>query len=208
MITFCDMLSMSQRERLLKLLRSTPVVRSREISAKGIDRKTVQRMVDAGEIRRISRGLYNLADVDTQRHQTLVEAQKSIESGVICLLSALSFHEIGKQMPRDVWMAVARGSRTVRAGSVPVRVVAFSGSAFSEGVEEHDLSGAKVRVYSAAKTVADCFKYRNKLGTDVAVEALRDVVQSGAASPDELLRYADMCRVRKVMTPYLESMIL
>ncbi len=207
MITLCDV-ALSQRERLLDLLRSAPVVRSREISANGIDRKTIQRMLDRGEISRISRGLYSLADGDAHDYQTLVEAQKTIESGVICLLSALSFHKIGTQIPREVWIAVPRGSRTVRAGAIPIQAVTFSGSAFSEGLEEHELSGAKVRVYSPGKTVADCFKYRNKLGTDIAIEALRDVVQSGTVSPDELLRYADICRVRNVMTPYLESMIL
>jgi len=198
----------TQRERLLELLGSTPVVRSREISENGIDRKTVQRMLSRGEISRLSRGLYTLPDVDIQSHQTLVEAQKTIESGVVCLLSALSFHEIGTQMPREVWMAVPRGSRTLRAGNVPIQIVTFSEPAFSEGIEDHELSGMSIRVYSAGKTVADCFKYRNKLGTDIAIEALRDVVRSGTVSPDELLRYAEICRVRKIMTPYLESMLL
>lgn len=105
-------------------------------------------------------------------------------------------------------MAVPRGTRTLRSGSLPTQVVTISGPAFSEGVEEHELSGMKIRVYSPSKTVADCFKFRNKVGTDIAIEALRDVLRAGMASADELLRYAEICRVRRVMTPYLESMIL
>ena len=202
------MVPRTQRDRLLELLRLTPVIRSREISGNGVDRKTIQRMVDSGEISRVSRGLYSLPDADPHSHQSLVEAQKTIESGVICLLSALSFHQIGTQTPREVWMAVPRGTRTLRSGSLPTQVVTISGPAFSEGVEEHELSGMKIRVYSPSKTVADCFKFRNKVGTDIAIEALRDVLRAGMASADELLRYAEICRVRRVMTPYLESMIL
>jgi predicted transcriptional regulator of viral defense system len=162
-------------------------------------------MVERGEILRISRGLYGRLDTDASSHHSLVEAQMIVGSGVVCLLSALSFHEIGTQSPRMVWIAVARGSRVPRTAHQPIRVVSFSGRAFTEGIEEHLIEGVAIGVYSAAKTVADCFKYRFKLGTDVAIEALHEIVQSRKASADELLHFADICRVRSVMTPYLES---
>ena len=207
MYTLYDMATQTQRDRLLELLDSTPVLRAGEIIRQGIDAKTVQRMVETGDIRRVSRGIYARPDLDVQSHHSLVEAQMIVDSGVVCLLSALSFHEIGTQTPRNIWMAIARGSRVPKTTHQPIRVVTFSGQAFTEGVEKHEIEGISVRVYSAAKTVADCFKYRNKMGTDVAIEALRDIVRTRKANVDELLRFADICRVRNVMTPYLESIV-
>ena len=207
MYTLYDMATHTQRDRLVELLDSAPVLRVSEIRRQGIDSKTVQRMVETGDIRRISRGIYASPDLDVQSHHSLVEAQMIVDSGVVCLLSALSFHEIGTQSPRQIWMAIARGSRVPKTTHQPVRVVTFSGSAFTEGVEKHEIEGISVRVYSGAKTIADCFKYRNKLGLDVAIEALRDVVRTRKANVDELLRFADICRVRNVMTPYLESIV-
>ena len=195
----------TQRDRLLGLLDSTPIVRSSEIRRHGIDAKTVQRMVEAGDIVQVSRGVYARPDLDARSHHSLVEAQMIVQSGVVCLLSALSFHEVGTQAPRDVWMAVRRGSRVPKAGQSPIRVVTFSGQAFTEGVEQYEIEGIPVRIYSVAKTIADCFKYRNKLGTDVAIEALREAVHARRVDVNELLRCADICRVRSAMTPYLES---
>ena len=197
----------TQRERLIELLESSPVLKASAIVSHGIDRKTIQRMVQTGEIQRIGRGLYSLSDYEVDSYHSYVEAQLLVESGVVCLLSALSFHEIGTQTPRYVWLAVCRPSRIPKAEGLPVKIVTFSDPAFSAGIEEHQIEGVRVKVYSPAKTVADCFKYRNKLGIDVAIEALREAVREKNVSPDEVLRFADICRVRSVVVPYLESVV-
>ncbi|MCA1755459.1 MAG: type IV toxin-antitoxin system AbiEi family antitoxin domain-containing protein [Spirochaeta sp.] len=197
----------TQRERLIELLESSSVLKASAIVNHGIDRKTVQRMVQTGEIQRIGRGLYSLSDYEVDSYHSYVEAQLLVETGVICLLSALSFHAIGTQTPRYVWLAVSRPSRIPKIEGLPVKIVTFSEPAFSAGIEEHQIEGATVKVYSPAKTVADCFKFRNKLGTDVAIEALREAVREKNVSPDELLRFADICRVRSVLVPYLEGVM-
>ena len=197
----------TQRERLIQLFDSTPVLKAATIASHGIDRKTIQRVVENGEILRIGRGLYCLSDYEVDRHHSYVEAQMLVRCGVVCLLSALSFHEIGTQSPRYVWLAVPRRSRLPKTGDQPLKIVTFSEPAFSAGIEQHELEGVTVKVYSPAKTVADCFKYRNKLGIDVAIEALRETVRHKNASPDEVLHFADICRVRNVVVPYLESAV-
>lgn len=201
------MTSQTQRERLIELFKSTPILKSRDIAKHDIDAKTVQRMVESGEVQRIARGIYARPDLEPGSHHSLVEAQMIVGNGVACLLSALSFHEIGTQTPRRVWIAVSRGARPPKVTEHPIKVVTFSGEAFSAGIEEHQIEGFIVRVYSAAKTVADCFKYRNKIGTDVAVEALREALQTRKTNANEILHYADICRVRNVMMPYLESVL-
>jgi predicted transcriptional regulator of viral defense system len=201
------MASRTQREQLIELFESTPILKSREIVEHDIDPKTVQRMVASGEVQRIGRGIYARPDLEPESHHSLVEAQMIVDNGVVCVLSALSYHEIGTQTPRRVWIAVSRGTRLPKTTNHPIKVVTFSGEAFSEGIEEHEIEGLTVRVYSVAKTVADCFKYRNKIGTDVALEALREALQTRKATADEILHYADICRVRNVMMPYLESVL-
>lgn len=201
------MADQTQRQRLIDLFESTPILKNSEITKHGIDPKTVQRMVDSGEIRRVSRGLYSLPNIDAGSRHTLVQAQRIVGSGVVCLLSALTYHEIGTQSPRKVWMAIPRRKRVPKTAGNPIKIVVFSDPAFSEGIEEHTIERTTVRIYCAAKTVADCFKYRNKIGNDVAIEALRDVIRTQKASPDELIHFADICRVRNVMMPYLESLI-
>ena len=200
-------MDLTQRERLIELFESTPVLKSSEIAEHEIDPKTVQRMVESGEVRRIARGIYAHRDLEPESYHSLVEAHMIVDTGVVCLLSALSYHEIGTQTPRRVWIAVSRGTRVPKTTNHPIKVVTFSGAAFSEGIEDHKIEGIKVHLYSAAKTVADCFKYRNKIGSDVAVEALRKILQARKANADEILHYADICRVRNVMMPYLESVL-
>lgn len=201
------MTAQTQRERLIELFESSPVLKAGAIVSHGIDRKTIQRMVQAGEIQRIGRGLYSRSDYEVDSYHSYVEAQLLVETGVVCLLSALAFHEIGTQTPRHVWLAVSRPSRIPKTEGVPVKIVTFSEPAFSAGIEKHQIEGVQVNVYSPAKTVADCFKYRNRLGTDVAIEALREAVREMNVSPDELLRFAEICRVRSVMVPYIESVV-
>jgi predicted transcriptional regulator of viral defense system len=197
----------TQHERLMELFESSPVLKATAIVEHGVDRKTIQRMVQTGEIQRIGRGLYRLSDHAVGSYHSFVEAQMLVESGVVCLLSALFFHEMGTQTPRSVWLAVPRPSRIPNTADQPLRIVTISEPAFSAGIERHEIEGVTVKVYSPAKTIADCFKYRNKLGIDVAIEALREAVRWKKASPDELLRFAEVCRVRTVMMPYLESVV-
>ena len=146
---------------------------------------------------RVGRGLYSLSDADVTVHHGLAQAGKAIPRGVICLLSALRFHEIGTQAPHEVWIAVDRRAARPRAKSLGMRIVGFSGKALTEGIDERIVEGVPVKIYNPAKTVADCFKYRNKIGLDVALEALHDVIRERKCSTDELWRYAEICRVRK-----------
>jgi predicted transcriptional regulator of viral defense system len=162
-------------------------------------------MVRDGSLVRVARGLYRLPDVDVTEHHTLVQVAKRVPHGVICLLSALRFHDVGTQSPLRVWTAVDTKARRPKAGHLPVRFVRFSGAAFTAGVERHVLEGVPVRVYSIPKTIADCFKYRNKIGLDVALEALEDCRARRRCTVDDLWYFAHLCRVANVMRPYLEA---
>ena len=154
----------------------------------------------------MGRGLYVADGSRVTEHHTLVEAAKRVPHGVICLLSALRFHGLTTQSPHEVWIAIAHNARRPRADYPAMRVVHFSGKALSYGIDEKKLEGVTVRVFGPAKTVADCFKYRNKIGLDVALEALRDCYRQGKATMDELFMAAKICRVARVIQPYLESL--
>ena len=142
----------------------------------------------------------------SQRIIVWLEACKRVPRGVVCLLSALQFHKLTTQAPSEVWLALDRKARAPREGGQPLRFVRMSGRALTEGIEDHRIEGVAVKVYKPAKTVADCFKYRNKIGLDVALEALRDYRQKHRAGMDELWRFAKICRVERVMRPYLEAL--
>jgi predicted transcriptional regulator of viral defense system len=148
-----------------------------------------------------------LASADVSENHSLAEACKRVSGGIVCLLSALRFHGLTTQNPWEVWMAITPTSRKPKADHPPLRVVRFSGRAFAEGIEHHRIEGVDVRVYSAAKTVADCFKYRNKIGVDVAVQALRDAWQKRKITAEQISRFAQACRVANVMQPYLDSLV-
>jgi predicted transcriptional regulator of viral defense system len=147
------------------------------------------------------------ADMEVTEHHSLAEASKRVPHGVVCLLSALSYHEIGTQNPYQGWMAIGRTARMPKTDGVAVRVFRFSGPALEYGVEEHEIEGVIVRVYNPAKTVADCFKYRNKIGLDVALEALRDCWRHRKATMGQIREAAEVCRVATVMRPYMESLV-
>ena len=195
----------SDRERLVALATERTFLTAREVSEAGIHSHQLTRLVADGTLERIARGHYRLADADVTEHHGLALAAAAAPSAVICLLSALSFHGIGTQLPAEVWLAVERGSRTPSLPYPRLRVVRFSGAAFHEGIERHLVEGVEILVYSAAKTVADCFKYRNKIGVDVAVEALHDFSRSHRGGATELARFARICRVSRVMQPYLDA---
>jgi predicted transcriptional regulator of viral defense system len=147
------------------------------------------------------------ADAELDRNHSLAEACKRVPHGVVCLLSALQFHELTTQAPFEVWLALGEKARLPRVEYPPLRIFRFSGPALTTGVEEHRVEGVPVKVYGPAKTVADCFKYRNKVGLDVALEALRDCWRQRRATMDEIWRAAQVCRVANVMRPYLESLV-
>lgn len=193
-------------EQVLDLVEKAGVFRPRELDSYGIPREYLVRLCRKGLVRRVARGLYTFVDSDVSEHLSLAEASKKIPHGVICLLSALRFYGLTTQAPFEVWVAVDVKARKPRSDGLPLRIVRFSGAALRSGVEDQLIQGVKVRVYSPAKTVADCFKYRNKTGLDVALEALRECWRERRCTMDELWRYAKICRVSNVMRPYLESL--
>lgn len=161
-------------------------------------------MLERGDVIRVGRGLYRRRDAPLTELETVAAVSKSVPSAVICLLTALHIHGIGTQAPRDVWIAIDRKARKPRLPELPVRIVRFSGPLLRYAIETREALGVRIRVTSPARTVADCFRYRRKIGIDVALEALRDALHSRKATIDEIWRAADVCRVRTVIAPYLE----
>lgn len=178
----------------------------RDLKAAAIPRNYLTRLVKKGQLRKAARGLYTTDHGPFSEHTSLVEASQKIPKGVICLLSALRFHQIGTQLPSEVWIAIDVKAWAPNVTHPRVRLVRFSGNALNFGVQEHRVDGSHIRVYSPAKTVADCFKFRNKIGADVALEALRECLRQKKATVDELWRAAKVCRVANVMRPYMESL--
>lgn len=197
----------TDRDKVLKLARRRQGVTARELAAAGIHRQVLSRLVAAGEVERIARGIYRLSDYPITEHHGLAVASAAVPRGVICLLSALQFHGIGTQIPSQIWIAIDRRARRPALKYPPLRVVRYSGAALTEGVETHELEGQQVRIYNVPKTLADCFKYRNKIGLDVAMEALREAWRARRFSIAELEHYAGICRVQRVMRPYLEALV-
>ena len=172
----------------------------------GVHTQLLTRLVAEGALERVGRGRYRPPEADITEHHGLALTALAVPRGVVCLLSALVFHGIGTQSPSEVWVAVDRRARAPRADWPPLRVVRFSGRALTAGVEEHRIEGQVVHVYSLPKTIADCFKYRNKLGLDVALEALKDAWNRRRIRMADLDEYARVCRVERVMRPYLEAL--
>jgi predicted transcriptional regulator of viral defense system len=173
----------------------------------GIHSQHLTRLVAEGALERVARGNYRFAARPVTEHHGLVVAARTAPQGVICLLSALAFHEIGTQLPPEVWVAIDRRARAPRRAQPPLRVVRFSGAAFTEGIEVHRIEGTPVRVYSVAKTLADLFKHRGNVGMDVALEALREAWRGRRFTMDALDRAARVCRVERVMRPYVEAVV-
>jgi predicted transcriptional regulator of viral defense system len=192
-------------DEVLKLARQMGVLRVSDLTSRGIHPEYIRRLCQKGLLTRTGRGLYVAANAEISVHHGLAQASRRVPHGVICLMSALQFHELGTQSPFEVWVALDRRAARPRINYPPLRIVRFSGKALTEGAEEHTIEGIKVAIYGAAKTVADCFKYRNKIGLDVALEALRDCREQQKCSNDDLWRYAKICRVANVMRPYLEA---
>jgi len=193
-------------EYVLQLLRQKGWLRASDLASAGVPRVVLTRMTASGQLERAARGLYRLPDSLGSEHQGLTAVATKVPQAVFCLLSALQFHGLTTQLPWQVWIAMPRGSHAPRIDHPPIKMVQFTGEAYSEGIESHQRDQVALRVYSVAKTVADCFKHRNKIGLDVALEALKDARAQQKASADDLWRYAKVCRVANVMRPYLEAL--
>lgn len=194
----------TQTERVLDLARQKGMLRAGDLQGTGVARMVLTRLTASGQLEKVGRGLYRLPGASTSEHETLLGVAARVPQAVFCLLTALQFHGLTTQLPRQVWIAMPRGSHTPRIDYPPVKMVQFSGEAYSEGIEVLERDQVSVRVYGVAKTVADCFKHRNKIGLDVALEALKEARSQKRASADELWRFAKICRVANVMRPYLE----
>jgi predicted transcriptional regulator of viral defense system len=196
----------SKTQQVLALARETGVLRSRDLETHEIHREYLRRLEQQGLLIRSGRGIYIPKDADFTEHHSLVEASQRVPHSVVCLLSALRFHEITTQTPFEVWLAIHGKAHTPRENLIPLHIVYMSGKAFESGIETYQLEGIPVQIYNLPKTVADCFKYRNKIGLDVALEALRESWRDRRCTMDELWHYAKICRVSNVMRPYLESL--
>ena len=193
-------------DEILDLVREAGLVRPRDLESAGVSGGSLARLAQRGLLERLGRGLYALPGAAPSEHRSLAEVSKRTPRGVVCLLSALRFHGLTTQAPAEVWLAIGPKDRAPRPESVRLRIVRVSGEARDAGVETHVVEGVPVRVYGAAKTVADCFKFRNKIGTDIAVEALRDSLEQRRCTADELFEHARVCRVSRVMRPYMEAL--
>ena len=197
---------MKPQTRVLQIARRKGMFRLSEATAAGVHPEHIRRLTRTGQLQRLGRGLYALPSLEPSEHHSLAEIAKRVPKGVFCLLTALRFHGLGTQNPREVWLAVDRRAGIPRIDFTPVRVVRISGAALSTGIDDHELEGVRVRITSPARTVVDCFKFRNKIGIDVAVEALRDYRRLRKGAADELWRQADRLRMAKVIRPYWDGM--
>ena len=182
-------------------------LRTMEAIRLGVHPRTLYAMRDAGTLVRLARGLYRLADLPPLGEPDLVTVALRIPDGVLCLLSALAFHEMTTEIPHEVYVALKRGAEPPRLEHPPLRVFWFTGDTFTEGVETHDVDEVPIRIYSPAKTVADCFKYRNTIGLEVGLEALKTYIRDRRGSPDQVMACARTCRVENVVRPYIEALL-
>lgn len=197
---------MDRKNRIFTLVRQKGIVRPADIEAMGIPRVYLRRLVAGKKLERIGRGLYALPETLTGESRQLAEVAARIPQGVVCLLSALQFHGLTTQMPHEIWVAIKSPGWRPRIKYPSIRVIWLSGRAFDSGIEKHIVEKVPVKIYGAAKTVADCFKFRNKIGIDVAMEALREARRKKLASMDDLWKAARVNRVTNIIRPYLEAM--
>ena len=198
------MTSDTQATQVLRIVEERGLVRSRDLTARKIPRATLMRLVRAGRLKQAARGLYVLPDQPLSRQHPLAEVAARSSRGVFCLVTALQFHRITTPPSDTIWLAIPNKARAPKSEHAKLRVVRFSGAALAEGVEQHVIDGVTIRVYSVAKTVADCFKFRSKVGLDVALDALRRSRRQGLATTSDLRHYAQVCRVTDLMRPYLD----
>ena len=204
-MTAASAVSATHEQQVLRLARARKLLRARDVTQKGLPTITLTRLVQAGKLERVARGLYGLPGATISEHRSLAEVSARVPKGVVCLLSALRVHEIGTQAPFEVWIAIPQHMVAPRLDQPAIRVVRMSDQALASGVERRTIDGVKVPVFTAARTVVDCFKFRNKIGLDVALEALRDGWSQRKFTLDDLWRHATSGRVANVMRPYIEA---
>jgi predicted transcriptional regulator of viral defense system len=197
----------SHADQILTLARTNGLLRTRDVEGAGAPRAALATLTQEGRLVKLGRGLYALPGRASSEHDSLAEVAARSAQGVICLLSALRFHELTTQQSSDIWLAIPHKAHSPQMDYPPLRIVRMSGEAMTQGVEVVDVGGTSARVFCVAKTVADCFKFRNKIGLDVALEALREAWRARRVTMDELWRYAEICRVANVMRPYMESLV-
>lgn len=200
-------MSTTAAQRVLALAGRRGLVAAADVRALGISPQSLIQLHRAGKLERVARGVYSLPERAPGEHDTLALVCSRVPRAVVCLLSALQFHDIGTQLPGAVWIALPEGSRTPPMAYPPLRVARLRGAAYAEGVDTVLVDGLPVRVYSAAKTVTDCFKFRHRIGLDVALEALKDAWRQRKFTMDELACFARINRVERVMQPYLEAVV-
>lgn len=181
------------------------VLRTSETEKLGIHNRTLYKMLDEGVITKLERGIYKLTDEQELTNPDLTVVAKKVTEARICLISALSFHEMTTQIPHNVYIALPRTSRDPKLDYPPIKVYRFSGESLTKGIQKHVMNGVEVKIYSQAKTIADCFKFRNKIGLNIAIEALKTGIKDGKANYRDVIKYAEICRVKTVIQPYLET---
>jgi len=198
---------MSRQQQILELARKKGIIRAEDVKAAGISRNYLYRMHSEGLLAKIAVGLYTLPESPVTENSSLAEVAKRLPKAVVCLISALSYHEITTQIPHQIWLTIPKSSWRPNVDYPPLNLTYVSDPAYSFGIQEHVINGVEVKIYSPAKTVADCFKFRNKVGLDVAIEALREAWRSRKVTIDEMVMAAGIDRVSKIMRPYMEAIV-
>lgn len=204
--TIYDMRKDSHSHKLIRLARRNVVLRACDLKEAGIARTYLTRLTAAGKLERFGRGLYRVPNAASSEHESMAAIAVKVPQAVFCLATALQFHELTTQLPRQLWIAMPRGSHAPRIDYPPIKMIQFSGESFTQGIEVHERDRVKIRVYSLEKTLVDCFKHRNKVGLDVALEALKQAKATRKIKADQLWQYAKAGRVANIMRPYLEAL--
>jgi predicted transcriptional regulator of viral defense system len=197
----------TQSAHIVDLARRQRLLSAADVRAHGWSPQLLVKLAQNGKLQRVSRGLYSLPDSLPTEHQSLIEVCRRVPKAVVCLLSALQFHEIGTQLPFEVWIALPEATQTPSLDHPMLRIARLRGEAYSEGIETLVEHGSRIRVYSLAKTITDCFKFRHKVGLDVALEALKDAWRQHKLDMNQVTHFARINRVEKVMQPYLEAVV-
>jgi len=200
-------MSPTQSDRILELARRQPLLSAADVRAHGWSPQLLIKLERSGKLQRVTRGLYGLPDGQVSAHQSLIEVCRRVPKAVVCLLSALQFHEIGTQLPFEVWIALPEATQTPALDYPALRIARLRGAAYSEGIETIVEQGSTIRIYSLDKTLTDCFKFRHKVGLDVAIEALKDAWRQRKLDMNQITHFARINRVEKVMRPYLETVV-
>ena len=195
------------KAQIMEIARHKGVVRPRDLRRLGLHQEFLSQLVESGQIVRTGRGLYMLAGFDVTERHTLVEAVQVQKNGIVCLLSALNYHGLGTQLPHEVWLSIPLGTWKSTNSDVPITTVVMRSPSYDAGIDVHEIEGVKVPIYNIPKTIADCFKFRSKVGFDVALEALREALNGKRCSSENIRKYAKLNRVDTIMRPYMEALV-